>query len=293
MVKVSSYVIIVIYFIMFVFWVVLFLVGNKKNESIMIDKYLPRNKYPLRELIGVGLVILDCIHYSFESNNDMKRITQMKGVYGERWGVFYYKINVAERVAYGVTLMMVGLLIAPITGELLFILASPVLGVLGFILAMGRVTDVVKMREEEILKQFPNAVSNLALLINSGMDTFSAWETVALNNEGILFEEMQNTITDMKTQGTSEMQAYINFSSRCAIPRISKFISMMVQNIKKGSDDLIDFLIYESSVCWAEKKSSAKIQGEKAGNKLMIPIFMIMLGILILILGPLASSLSV
>jgi tight adherence protein C len=216
----------------------------------------------------------------------------MKGIYGEKWGVFYYRVNVAERIAYAFSLAVIGLLVAPLTGEIILVVLSPVLAVLGFILASGRVLDAVKQRETQILKQFPNVVSNLALLINSGMDTFSAWKMISENSEGILYEEMQNTITDMTTQGTPEIQAYVLFGKRCAIPRISKFIAMMVQNISKGSEDLIEFLIYESSICWTEKKNNAKIQGEKAGSKLMIPIFLIMVGILILILGPMASNLN-
>lgn len=293
MIDKSGYIILAVYFLLLLVWVILLLSGNRKNSTILTDKYLPRAEYPLRELIGVGLSFLDMLHYSFESRRDLKKISQMKGVYGERWGVFYYKINVAERCAYGITFTLAGLLLAPITGELALLTAAPVLGALGIVLALGRITDVIKKREEDMLKQFPNMVSNLALLINSGLDTLSAWNTVCGEREGILYEEMRRVVTERKTQGISEIQAYINFSDRCAIPRITKFISMMVQNINKGSGDLIDFLMYESSICWTEKKNAAKIQGEKAGNKLMIPIFMIMVGILILIMGPMASNLNI
>ena len=179
-----------------------------------------------------------------------------------------------------------------IAGEYLFILASPALAALGYILAMGGINDLIQDREKELMKQFPNMVSNLALLIGSGMDTYNAWEIIGRDGEGLLYKEMRETIKDMETQGTSEIQAYVNFGKRCAVPRITKFISMMIQNIRKGSDDLITFLAYESSLCWEEKKSSAKIQGEKAGNKLMIPIFMIMIGILVLIGGPLISNIG-
>lgn len=293
MIDMKLYIVIVLYFVLAVAWAILLLAGNHKNQGILNEKYLPRKDYPLRELTGVGLFILDILHYSFESAKDLKRIAKMKGIYGERWGVFYYKINMAEKISYGVTLAIVGLLAAPLSGEWLMLVVSPAAAVLGVFLASGRISDTISTREETMLKDFPNMVSNLALLINSGMDTFSAWENITQNNEGVLYEEMRKTIYDMQTQGTSEMQAYINFGVRCAVPRITKFISMLVQNIRKGSDDLIDFLVYESSRCWAEKKNYAKVQGEKAGNKLMIPIFMIMAGILILIMGPMASNLGI
>lgn len=292
MIDYGYYVILAVYFVLLVIWSLLLVVGNVRHRAVLTEKYLPREKYPLRELIAVGLVLAELLHFKFNSKIDLKRTAQLRGVYGEKGGVFYYRVNVAERLSYAALAGLLGLLVPVIAGEYLFVLASPALAVLGYILAMGSINDLIQNREKELMKQFPNMVSNLALLINSGMDTYNAWEIISRDGEGLLYKEMRETLKDMETQGTSEIQAYINFGSRCAVPRITKFIAMMIQNIRKGSDDLIAFLVYESSMCWEEKKNSAKIQGEKAGNKLMIPIFMIMIGILVLIGGPLISNIG-
>lgn len=290
MIDYGFYGIIAVYFAILLVWIVLLAAGYRKNVQVMDEKYLPRNQYPFRELLGIGLLLLK--NARFESNRDLKKISQLKGAYGEKWGAFYYQVNMAERLSYALTLAMLGLLAAPAAGEYILLAVSPVLAAAGYMLAAARVLDVIDRREEEIMKQFPNVVSNLALLINSGMDTFNAWDNVAHNSEGLIYMEMRRTIQDMRTQGVSEIQAYINFGTRCAVPKVTKFVSMMVQNIRKGSEDLSDFLAYESTVCWEEKKNRAKIQGEKAGNKLMVPIFMIMTGILVLIIGPLAGSIG-
>ncbi len=291
MIDYGFYGIIAVYFVLLFFWLVFLLAGYRKNRQVMDERYLPRSQYPLREILGIGLLFLGKAR--FERNRDLKKIAQLKGAYGEKWGAFYYQVNMAERLSWAVTLAMLGLLAAPATGEYVLLAVVPVLAVAGYMLSASRVLDVIAKREEEIMKQFPNVVSNLALLINSGMDTFHAWDNVAHNSDGLIYMEMRRTIQDMRTQGYSEIQAYINFGNRCAVPKVTKFVSMMVQNIRKGSEDLADFLAHESSVCWEEKKNRAKIQGEKAGNKLLIPIFMIMVGILVLIIGPLAGSIGV
>ncbi len=293
MIDYGYYVILAVYFVLLAIWSALLIFGNARHSAVLTEKYLPRQKYPLRELIAVGLVLAEVFRFQFNSKADLKRTAQLRGVYGEKGGVFYYRVNVAERLAFAALGGLLGLLVPVIAGEYLFILASPALAALGYILAMGGINDLIQDREKELMKQFPNMVSNLALLIGSGMDTYNAWEIIGRDGEGLLYKEMRETIKDMETQGTSEIQAYVNFGKRCAVPRITKFISMMIQTIRKGgSDDLITFLAYESSLCWEEKKSSAKIQGEKAGNKLMIPIFMIMIGILVLIGGPLISNIG-
>lgn len=290
MIDMSFYVLMAVYFFLLFVWFILANVGFQRNKQIMQEKYLPRSQYPFREILGLGLLFVGDSNQ--KSHKELQQIAKLNGAFGKKWGIFYFQINKAEKISYAVTLGLIGLLVAPASGEMILLVLVPVLAAIGYAIAMGRVKDIIDEREAELMKQFPNMVSNLAMLINSGMDSFRAWDKVAQSGKGLLYEEMRQVMTEMKTQGVTECQAYINFGERCAIPRIKKFTSMMVQNVLKSAEDLPNFLAYESSICWTEKKNQAKIQGEKAGNKLMIPIFMIMLGFLIMIIGPMAANLG-
>ena len=138
--------------------------------------------------------------------------------------------------------------------------------------------------------QFPQVLSKLTLLVNSGMMLRDAWRNVAQKGEGILFEEMNMTCEEMN-QGISEIDAYQNFAERCEVKEIKRFTSSIIQNMVKGNAELTNFLREMSDEMWNEKKNMVKRQGEAANSKLLIPTIMIFTGILILIMVPMFTNL--
>lgn len=277
-----------IYALFAVIWIFLLITGSKKFQD-MIEPL--EKKYLLKSLYPVGFKVLDIMKYSFDTNLDRKRLAQAKIVYGERFGEYYYRVNVAEKITYISMCLVVAPLLCPITG-------SPIASLFG-IFAAGvacyyadsKITDVINDREFEISRDFPDVVSKMALLINAGMITREAWEDIALTGTGVLYDEMRIAVLDMQN-GTSEIDAYIAFGNRCGVQFIKKFISMLVQNISKGNKELVEFLKAETVLCWEEKKHVVRRQGETAANKLMIPLGMILIGIFIMILVPILSKIG-
>lgn len=280
---------IVIYFILMFIWVVLLFVGSSRHKA-MIDP-LERKKYLFKDFYGVGFQLLEILNYSYDSPLDRKRKAQAQIVYGEQYAEYYYRVNMAEKVTYASFCIV----IAPLLGPLF---KTPVMMVFGLIAAAvlwaysdSKITDIIKAREEIITKDFCNVVSKMALLFNAGMITREAWQTIAATGQGTLYDEMRNAVDEMEN-GTSEVDAYINFGNRCGVPFVKKFTSMLVQTIIKGPKDVADFLKKESAVCWEEKKHIVRRQGEAAANKLMIPLGMILIGIFIMILVPVLSKIG-
>jgi tight adherence protein C len=160
-----------------------------------------------------------------------------------------------------------------------------------FYYADTKITDIINQREEEIIRDFVEMVSKLTLLINAGMITREAWTEISNTGSGTLYEEMQNAVVEMQN-GVSEIDAYIGFGNRCGVQLVKKFTSMLVQNLSKGNRELVEFLKKETEICWEEKQHLVKRQGEEATNKLMIPLSMIFIGIFVMILVPICSSMG-
>lgn len=278
-----------IYILFAVIWVFLLTKGSKRYQEMIAP--LDSKKYMLKSLYGVGFQLLDIIHYSYDTPVDRKRMGDAKIVYGERFGEYYYRVNVAEKFTYVATWIMLAPLLVPMTGQPLACLFGVFAAVGFYYYADTKITDIIKEREESITKDFPDMVSTMALLINAGMITREAWEDIAYNGEGVLYEEMRNTALDMRN-GASEVDAYIAFGTRCGVTFVKKFISMLVQNLSKGNRDLVIFLKSEATVSWEEKKHLVKRKGEEAGNKLMLPLGMIMVGIFVMILVPIVTNLG-
>ena len=112
-----------------------------------------------------------------------------------------------------------------------------------------------------------------------------AWKRVSVTGDRVLYKEMQNTSLEIEN-GVMEADAYRNFADRCNVKEIRKFASLIIQNLKKGNEELAYFLKDLSDEMWEVKKNEVKQKGEKANSRLLLPMMLIFIGILLMILVP-------
>ena len=108
---------------------------------------------------------------------------------------------------------------------------------------------------------------------------------VSVTGDRALYQEMRNTSMEIEN-GVMETDAYRNFAERCNVKEIRKFASLVIQNLKKGNEELAYFLKDLSDEMWEVKKNEVKQKGEKANSRLLLPMMLIFIGILIMILVP-------
>lgn len=280
----------ILYFALSAVWIMLLLAGSRRYKE-MIEPLDPK-KYMLKSLYPVGFQILDLLRYSYNSKFDILRLNQSKIVFGERFGEYYFRINMAEKVTYASLCVVIAPLLGPMVGEPLFCFFGLAAAVGTYYYADTKITDIIKVREDDISRDFADMVSKMALLINAGMITREAWESIAETGQGTLYDEMRATVIDMRN-GTPEVDAYIAFGSRCGVPLVKKFTSMLAQNLSKGNKELVAFLKTETVVSWEEKKHFVRRKGEAAANKLMLPLGLILVGIFIMILVPVLGNMGI
>jgi tight adherence protein C len=270
-------------------WLIFFFTGLKYAQ--LFDG-LDENEYPFKEIYFLGYAIMEAIHYQYKSKHDRKLRKELGVLYGDKYAEYYIRVIYAQKVTLSFTVL---LLAAPLYGFANDILASLVVvmfaGLAFYYFGTLTETKIMK-RSEELLLDFSNVVSKLALLTNAGMILREAWEEVAYTGETTLYKEMQTTVNEMKN-GVSEIDAMFNFGSRCIIPEIKKFTSTIVQGMVKGNSDLIIMLQEQSKEVWALKKQNVRRQGEKASSKLMIPMMLMFVGILIMVIVPVFANMGV
>lgn len=286
----TEIILIMLYFILAAVWIILLTKGSKKYAS-MIEP-LDFKKHPLKAFYPLGFEILGIIKYKYNTFQDKKRIAQAEIVYGERFAEYYYRVNMAEKVTYAATCVMICPALGPLVGNNLFCLFGLVAAGFLYYYADTKITDVIKARENDLSRDFADMVSKLALLINAGMITREAWEDIAQTGEGTVYEEMKTAVDEMNN-GVSEIDAYLNFGNRCGVQFVKKFTSMLCQNLTKGNKELVDFLKAESAISWEEKKHYVKRKGEAASNKMMIPLGLILVGVFVMILVPVMGNLGI
>lgn len=153
--------------------------------------------------------------------------------------------------------------------------------------------DDVQKREKMLAYAYPQLISKFTLYIKAGMTPKNAWFRIAQEyerkkeqtGEQVAYEEMVFTMQEIKS-GASERECYEKFGERCGLPVYRKFASLLSQNLTKGTKGMTDLLTQEAQTAFEERKSIAKILGEEAGTKMLLPMFLMLAVVLIMIIIP-------
>ena len=273
-----------------VIWLVMFAMGFK--NAGMFDK-LPAEDYPLKEWYFVGFALLKCVKKEYKTAKDRRLRRQLSVIYQEKYAEFYLRAVYCKQITMSLLVLAFAAPMYCIAQGSVVVFAAVIAGAGVTFYYYGETTvSKISKRSEEMLIEFPNVASKLALLINSGMILREAWERVAKSGNGILYQEMHRSILLMRN-GWSETDALFSFGQRCMAPEIKKFTSTLIQGAKKGNRELAMVMTRQSKEVWELKRQLVRRQGEMANNKLMIPIFLTFIGILIMVIVPIFSNLGV
>ena len=168
------------------------------------------------------------------------------------------------------------------------------------------ISDRQRRKENEKRKMiqmktdYPQIINKFNLYIGAGMTVRKAWFCIAGDYEREksrtgkkqAYEEMIYTMHQIQG-GTAEGEAYEKYGVRCGIPVYRKFGTMISQNLRKGSKGLSDLLKREAQEAFEERKNQAKKQGEEAGTKLMIPMFMMLAIVFVIVIVPAFFSIQI
>ncbi len=173
---------------------------------------------------------------------------------------------------------------------MVFTLCAPILV---FYIYDKDLENKLKKKYESIRADFPDMVGKLVLLVNAGMNLNRAWEKICVETKkkSPLYLELKATYLQIQG-GKPEGEAYEEFARRCRVREITKFVTLVIQNLKKGSDDMVPLLRLQAEECWELRKQRAKQLGEEASAKLLIPMMIMFIGILIIVVLPAVLQLN-
>ena len=207
----------------------------------------------------------------------------------------YYRKKIS--LCLGVLIAGVGLILL----QLIQGAVEPVLFLLvpGSVLAvfLGQDMELHKqyeLRNQQLLLEYPEFVSRLQLLLCSGMSIRSAFFKLGKEYQKHLqkggtrryvSEELLLAIRKMEN-GMGETEALEFFGKRCHLFCYKKLVSLIQQNLKRGTDGLRDALMNETKAAFEERKQAARRLGEEAGTKLLFPMMLMMGVVMVIIMIP-------
>ncbi len=125
------------------------------------------------------------------------------------------------------------------------------------------------------------------------MTISKAWEKIINENkrEHILYREMRYALAEIKA-GKPEATAYEEFARRCHVKEVTKFVSVIVMNLKRGGAEVVPVLREQGHECWEMRKNAAKELGEQASTKILLPMMIMFLGIVLIVATPAVLSMT-
>ena len=271
---------------------ILFLAMGGKYTSLVEN--LNSKEYAMKDLYVVGFGLANTKLFALRGNMEKNLKKSMKLEYDNIYYEYYAALAWAQFLTLAMLVVSLGTAFAAlIGGDASFMIVGIVLL---FVMAIWNITlskakESVAKRREACVAEFPNMVSKLSLLINSGMVLREAWFLIANGKEGPLYDLMKKACEYMNN-GESDMSAIHKFGVLSDSTEIKKFTSALVQGIEKGNSELADFLLAQTSELWAHKRQLSLQAGEVAAGKLIIPLGITFAGIIMIIVSAAMQSMS-
>mgnify|MGYP000543243497 FL=1 len=180
------------------------------------------------------------------------------------------------------------------TGYLVCVL-SVLLGFGIFPLKKERERQKEELRKKEMQRDYPDVLDKLVLFLQAGFSIRKAMEKLAIDyqrnrqkyhmKERAAYEEIVKTCREMEG-GVYEADAYERMGKRCKISQYKILSVLLVQNLRKGNQNILELLEREAASAGEERKREARVRGEEASVKLLLPMIMQLIVVLVILMVP-------
>lgn len=263
----------------------------KGQEYEYMLKALRGDDFPMKNIYSAGLALQELKWFALSGRIGLFLREKTKLIYTQKYSEYYARIIWAQALSFGLLCSGVCFVLAGILEEMaLFMgLIGVVMAILPGYYFITHLGDQVTNRQESCEKAFPNAISKMALIVNSGVILHDAWEVVANGNTGIFYDLMKKSCEDMRN-GKSDIDAIYEFGVATDSQDIKKFTSALILSIERGGGELPLFLANQSKELWAHHRQVLLQKGEKAAGALLMPIAMMFFGVMLIVIAAAMQS---
>lgn len=168
-----------------------------------------------------------------------------------------------------------------------FICAGAIaLSVLIFFMSDKDLHDEWEKKKKDMKREYADIVYKLALYMGAGMTIQGAFQRLSSKYEQILY-----ACRELKS-GIAEAVVYEHLGRRIGLPEYVKLGTLLSQNLKRGSNLLLDRLCEEANHALTEKIQIGRKLGEEASTKLLVPMVMMLAVVMIMVMFPAFSSMG-
>lgn len=268
--------------ILFIFNIYIY--KNSKNIKEIEERIDIENKIKIRFIAPFFVILYKNFDITLKLINSKLKII-LRNLYGDLLLNYNITLFLANKIMYLFYFTIIFFMIYPLINNILVLIL-----VLIFIILINFYFNIeLKIKYSNyknlIKNDLPNIISRLSLLIQAGIPLRKSIDIILINessNNNIYLRE----IDELVKNGLSERKAYDIMISRSDDILIRKFLSLIIQNLEKGSDTITQSLDLLKKETDEFRRTNTIIKTQEANRKLLIPNIIIFIGIMLMIMIP-------
>lgn len=256
---------------------------------------LQGSKESFKAIIPIGLLFMKIFKHRYISRYERKLEIKLRELNPDKNSNIYLRFHISKKAALLMfTVIFVTFIGTTIEKDGAYIFFSITLLFSIFYVTDKQVENMVRERRRDIQIEFSEFLNKLVLLVNAGMTIPASIQKIVRDNkkENPLYVELAMAVNDINS-GKPDVEAYEDFARRCKVQDATSFVSILLQNLRKGNAEIIPILRLLANTSWENRKNNAKRLGEEASTKLLIPMVIVFIAILIMVLTPAVFQLKI
>ena len=149
---------------------------------------------------------------------------------------------------------------------------------------IGRKVDE---RHRLITMDMPDLTNKIVILTGAGMTLRQAIFKIAkdMKTDRPVYIELAKT-TKMMENGETAEAAFNYFMTRCNMPEVRRFVSIILLNLQRGGSDISRALSEIGKEQWTARTNAARRYAEEASTKLLFPMILMLFAVIMLTIAP-------
>lgn len=167
-------------------------------------------------------------------------------------------------------------------------------GLVAFVVYRNRFAALEREKKEaaaSVMRQLPEFVNRLVLLLNAGLVLTNAFEktveeTFSFRDDGDYFYgRLKEIYISCRTANGSMHVEFRKMAKESGIRELMRVSNIITDNVRKGTE-LTGKLQSESEMLWLERKKSCEERGRLAETKLTLPLMIFLLVLIVITVAP-------
>lgn len=171
-----------------------------------------------------------------------------------------------------------------------------------FCIIMGIVTGIIsyiidkfiqQKKQKEVNRSYemdlPDFLVHIAMFTETGMCLQDAIERAAISGEKnkLLYEDILNVFEKVRKGNTADFITGLEeLADYRKIPSLSNFCITVVQNMRKGSEELSQLFITQAQLYRNERRRVAGKMADEAATLLIFPSAIVLVALIVLLIAP-------